>query len=83
MNNDKNVPEWKKVPIIPSDLYIDNVPKNTISAIFSEAKSLWNEKGAITKAASTDQRLKTVKDKTCVQPFIVAPNSRNRDFLTY
>ena len=82
LNNDNNLPEWKKVPIVPSDLDIDNVPKTTISAIFSEAESLLNEKGAITKAASNDERLRTVKDKTSVQPFIVAPSSRNRDFLT-
>ena len=31
LNNDKNLPEWKKVPIVPSDLDIDNVPKITIS----------------------------------------------------
>ena len=72
----------KKVPIVPSDLDIDNVPKTTISAIFSEAESLLNEKGAITKAASNDERLRTVKDKTSVQPLIVVPTSRNRDFLT-
>ena len=81
-NNDKNLPEWKKVPIVPADRDIDNVPKPTISAIFSEAESLLNEKGAITKAASIDERLRTVKDKTSVQPFNVAPTSRNRDFLT-
>ena len=42
LSNDKNFPEWKKVPIVPSDLDIDNVPKTTISAIFSEAESLLN-----------------------------------------
>ena len=42
-----------------------------------------NEKGAITKAASTDERLWTVKDKTSVESFIVAPTSRNRDFLSF
>ena len=55
MNNDKNLPEWKKVPVVPSDLHIDNNPKTTISAIFTDAESLLNEKGAITKAASTDE----------------------------
>ena len=81
-NNDKNLPEWKKVPIVPADRDIDNVPKPTISAIFSEAESLLNEKGAITKAASIEERLRTAKDKTSVQPFNVAPTSRNTDFLT-
>ena len=82
MNNDKNLPEWKKVPVVPSDLHIDNNPKTTISAIFTDAESLLNEKGAITKAASTDERLtRIVKDKTSVQPFLVAPNSKNRYLL--
>ena len=57
LNNDKDLLEWKKLPIVPSDLDIDNVPKTTISTTFSEAESLMNEKGAITKAASTDERL--------------------------
>ena len=82
LNNDKNLPEWKKVPAVPSDLHIDNNPKTTISAIFTDAESLLNEKGAITKAASTDERLtRIVKDKTSVQPFLVAPNSKNRYLL--
>ena len=82
LNNDKNLPEWKKVPVVPSDLHIDNNPKTTISAIFTDAESLLNEKGAITKAASTDERLtRIVKDKTSVQPFLVAPNSKNRYLL--
>ena len=72
----------EKVPIVPSDLDIDNALKTTISAIFSEAESLLNEQGAIAKPASTDEILRTVEDKTSVQPFIVAPISRNRDFLT-
>ena len=82
MNNDKNLLEWKKISIVPSNLDINNVPKTTILATFSEAEFLLNEKGGITKAASTDERLRTVKDKTSVQPFLVAPTSRNRDFLT-
>ena len=63
LNNDNNLPEWKRVLIVPSDLDTVNVPKSTISAIFSEAESLLNEKEAITKAVSTDERLRTVKDK--------------------
>ena len=82
LSNDKNLPEWKKAPIVPSDLDIDNIPKSTISALFNEAESLLNEKGAILKAASNDERLRTVKDKTNLQPFIVALSSRNRDFLS-
>ena len=83
MNNDKNLPEWKKVPVVPSDLHIDNNPKTTVSAIFTDAEWLLNEKEAITKAASTDERLtRIVKDKASVQPFLVAPISRNRYFLT-
>ena len=39
LNNDKNPPEWKKIPIVPSDIGIDNVPETTISAIISEAGS--------------------------------------------
>ena len=78
LNNDKNLPEWKNVP---SDLDIDNVPKITISAIFSEVESLLNEKGAIT-TASTAEKLRTANYKTSEQPFIVTPTRRNRDFLT-
>ena len=59
LNNDKNIPEWKKVP---SDLDIDNVPKITISAIFSEVESLLNEKGAIA-TASTAEKLQTANTK--------------------
>ena len=44
LNNGKNLPEWNKVPVVPSDLDIDNVTKTTISAIFSEADTLLNEK---------------------------------------
>ena len=57
LNNDKDLLEWKKLPIVPSGRDIDNVPKTTISTTFSEAESIMNEKGAITKAASTDERL--------------------------
>ena len=42
-----------------------------------------NEKGATTKAVSTNERLRIAKDKTCVQPFIIAPASRNRYVLTF
>ena len=45
-------------------------------------QSLLYEKGSVTKAASNDERLRTAKDKTSVQPFNVFPTSRNRDFLT-
>ena len=82
LSNDKILPEWKKHPIISSDLDIDDVPKNTILAIFSEAESLLNEKGTITQPASTDEKLRIVKDKTNIQLFIVALTSRHRDFLT-
>ena len=81
-NNDNNLPERKKVHIVPSDLDIDYVPKTTISAIFSEAESLLNEKGAITKASFAHERLRTFEDKIIAQPFIVTPTSSNRDFLT-
>ena len=37
LNNYKFLPQWKKVPITPSDLDIHNVPKTAISAILSEA----------------------------------------------
>ena len=40
------------------------------------------EKGEITKAAPTDERLRTVKDTASVQPLMVAPTSRNTVFLT-
>ena len=40
LSNDKNFQEWKKVSIVPSDLDIENVLRTTISAIFTEAKSL-------------------------------------------
>ena len=33
LNNKKNLPEWKKVPIISSDLDINNVPKTTVLAM--------------------------------------------------
>ena len=46
----------EKVLIVPSDVGMDNVPKTTISGIFSEAESSLNEKGAITTAPSTDER---------------------------
>ena len=82
LNNGKNLPEWKKVPMISSGLDIDNVPKTTILAIFSKAESLLNEKRGINKGASTDERLTIVKDKTSVQLFIVALTGRNRDVLT-
>ena len=82
LNNDKNLPERKNVPVVPSDLHIDNNPKTTISSIFTDAESLLNEKGAINKATCTDERLtRIVKDKTSVEPFLVTPNSRNRYFL--
>ena len=42
-----------------------------------------NEKGAITKAASTNERLRTVKDKTSVQLFIVALICKCKTFVWY
>lgn len=44
MTSDENFPEWKKGPIVQSNLNTDSVPKTTISAIFSWAGSLLNEK---------------------------------------
>ena len=38
--------------------------KPPVSVNFSETESLLNEKRAITKAASTDEKLRTVKEKT-------------------
>ena len=76
LNNKKNLPEWKKVPIISSDLDINNVPKTTVLAM------KLNEKRGINKGAYTDERLTIVKDKTSVQLFIVALTGRNRDVLT-
>lgn len=35
LNNCKFLPQWKKVPITPSDLDINYVPKTAISAILS------------------------------------------------
>ena len=61
LNNDKKLKEWEKVPIVPSNLDIGNIAKATISAISSKVESLLNEKGAITKAASFDERLRTAK----------------------
>ena len=82
-NNDNNLTEWMKISIVPSDLDIDNVPKTTILAIFSEAEILLSEKGATTKAASTDERLRNVKGTTSVQSFSSnnnnnTPSNRNR-----
>lgn len=70
----------EKVTIVPSALDISNVPKTTILAISSEAGPLLNEKGAITKATSADDSLRTIKNKTSVQPVIVTLTSRNRYF---
>ena len=44
MTSDENFPEWKKGPIVQSNLNTDSVPKTTISAIFNWAGSLLNEK---------------------------------------
>ena len=78
LNNDKKLKEWEKVPIVPSNLDIGNIAKATISAISSKVESLLNEKGAITKAASFDERLRTAK----VYNYFVPPTSRNRGLLT-
>ena len=54
--------------------------KPAVLVNFSETENLLNEKRAITIAASADEKLGTVKEKTTDQPFIATPISRNETF---
>ena len=72
------------IPFSAEDLNIDEhvIPKETLKNIFKEAERLLSTKDAITKAASSDERLRTVANSNgAAHPYIVSPMTKNRDYL--
>ena len=80
-----NMERHPKLPFKPADFKLTkefNFPKEVAENIFSKAIKLIEEEGAITKAASSDLRMRTVKSTYGRQPQIIAPTARNPDYLT-
>ena len=75
----------EKLPFSPTDLKLTSkfgVPEESVSDIFERAKRLLDEPGGITKAASSDEYIPTVKSSYGPKPHLVTPSSRNRYLLT-
>ena len=49
--------------------------------IFIEAEEIANSPKGVTTAASSDERMRTVRSSTSDQPLIVSPNPKNRNLL--
>ena len=74
----------EKLPFSPTDFKLTSkfgIPEESISDIFERARKLVDEPGAITKAASSDEYMRTVKSSHGPKPHLVTPSSRNRYLL--
>ena len=73
----KNLPINHKAFPIPDNI----IPTHSLTAIFDKAHALVNEKGAVTKAASMEPNMRTVKSSYDVTPHIVQPKGKNKNYL--
>ena len=60
----------------------ESVRLATLQDIFLKAEFLLNQPGAITKAASDDTRMRTVKSRSGGIPLIIQPLSKNKNLFT-
>ena len=75
----------EKLHFSPTDFKLSSkfgIPEESVSDIFERARKLLDEPGAITKAASSDEYMRTVKSSYGPKPHLVTPSSRNRYLLT-
>ena len=75
----------EKLPFSPTDFKLTSkfgIPEESVSDIFERARKLLDEPGAISKAASSDEYMRTVKSSYGPKPHLVTPSSRNRYLLT-
>ena len=75
----------EKLPFSPTDFKLTSkfgVREESVSDVFERARKLLDEPGAITKAASSDEYMGTVKSSYGPKPHLVTPSSRNRYLLT-
>ena len=75
----------EKLPFSPTDFKLTSkfgIPEESVSDIFERARKLLDEPGAITKAASSDEYMRTVKSSYGPKPHLVTPSSRNQYLLT-
>ena len=75
----------EKLPFSPIDFKLTSkfgIPEESVSDIFERARKSLDEPGAIAKAASSDEYMRTVKSSYGPKPHLVTPSSRNRYLLT-
>ena len=69
----------EKLPFSPTDFKLSStfgIPEESVSDIFERARKLLDEPGAITKAAASDEHIRTVKSSYGPKPHLVTPSSR-------
>ena len=75
----------EKLPFSPIDFKLTSkfgIPEESVSDIFERARKSLDEPGAIAKAASSDEYMRTVKSSYGPKLHLVTPSSRNRYLLT-
>ena len=75
----------EKLPFSPTDFKLSSkfgIPEESVSDILERARKLLDEPGNITKAASSDEYMRTVRSSYGAIPHLVTPSSRNRYLLT-
>ena len=75
----------EKLPFSPTDFKLTSkvgIPEESVSDIFERARKSLDEPGAIAKAASSDEYMRTVKSSYGPKLHLVTPSSRNRYLLT-
>ena len=84
------VPKQIPTPSIPrrliitaqeANLPVEAVPLASLQDIFKRAEFLLNEPGAIMKAASNEERMRTVKSRYGEDPLIVKPQKKNKNLF--
>ena len=64
-----------------ANIQVEAVPLANLQEIFSKAEFLLNKPGAIMKAASNEDRMRTVKSRYGTVPLIVKPQTKNKNLF--
>ena len=64
-----------------ANIQVEAVPLANLQDIFTKAEFLLNEPGAIMKAASNEDRVRTVKSRYGTVPLIVKPQTKNKNLF--
>ena len=64
-----------------ANIQVEAVPFANLQDIFTKAEFLLNEPGAIMKAASNEDRMRTVKSRYGTVPLIVKPQTKNKNLF--